>query len=86
MSDDWRPYISASEISDYVYCHHQWWLKRVEGVKPRAESVKRMSEGTQYHDKHWEDVQKVIHDEKAIYAVGGLTIIMTMLLLLLTFG
>ena len=85
MSDEQEPYISASEISDYLYCHHQWWLKRVEGVKPLAESVQRMEEGTQYHDDHWQDVQKVIRNEKVIYTIGGLTITMIFLLLLLTF-
>jgi hypothetical protein len=85
MSDEWRPNISASEIGDYLYCNHQWWLKRIEGVRPLAESVQRMEEGTHFHDEHWQDVRKVIRNEKVLYAIGALIITMMILLLLLTF-
>ena len=85
MSDEWQQYISASEINDFLYCNHQWWLKRVEGVRPMATRTERLDEGTHFHDEHWDDVQKLIRNEKILYAVGALIITMLILLLLLTF-
>lgn len=85
MSDEWQQYITASEINDFLYCNHQWWLKRVEGVQVSAASVRRLERGTEYHDNHWEDVRKVVRNERVIYAIGFLIVTMLVLLLLLTF-
>ncbi|MEM7336041.1 MAG: hypothetical protein AAF490_28435 [Chloroflexota bacterium] len=47
MSDYW---IRASEISEFVYCQHSWWLKRSKGLK--SANSRELTKGTQFHQKH----------------------------------
>ena len=51
---DW---ISASEIGDFVYCSHAWWLKR-NGVRPTANASARDA-GSAYHRAHGAGVRRL---------------------------
>lgn len=42
--------ILASEISEYVFCHRAWWMRRVHGV-PSA-NVTELRAGTRAHVRH----------------------------------
>lgn len=47
--------IRASEISEYVYCHRAWWLKRVEGIASR--NIRELEYGTTYHETHGRQIR-----------------------------
>ncbi len=53
MSDD---YISASEVSAFLYCHRSWWYK-LQGVESASQPV--MDAGTQRHEELVREVHKV---------------------------
>lgn len=42
--------IRASEIGEYVYCAHAWWLRRVAGLTPAGHE--RRERGTALHRRH----------------------------------
>ena len=88
MSQDWKTasYIRASEIGDYIYCNRQWYLKRVEGVRPASFQLERMKKGTQFHSEHWQEVRKVARNEKVILALIAAAVTMFVLFLLITFA
>jgi CRISPR/Cas system-associated exonuclease Cas4 (RecB family) len=50
MPRNQQPVIRASEIGEYVYCSHSWWLRRVEGLE--SEHAERMERGTRLHRRH----------------------------------
>ena len=88
MSEQWKEasQISASEIGEYVYCNRQWWLKRVEGVRPAKRAQERMESGVRYHDEHWQLVQKAARNDKLIYVFIAAAVSVVMLFFLLTLG
>lgn len=53
MKDD---FISASAISEYLYCQRAWWY-RLRGIV--STQVERMEQGTAAHQELAEDVQQV---------------------------
>ena len=69
MSYSW---IRASEISDYVYCRHSFWLKRVRGARPR--NVRQMQAGTRFHQQHGRQVRRVTWARKLAYLLLFLAI------------
>jgi hypothetical protein len=42
--------ITASQVGQYVYCAHAWWLGVVEGYEPA--DVEAIDAGTQAHQHH----------------------------------
>lgn len=68
-------YIQASELGEYVFCQHKWWLRRINGVRP-IPSVK-MQSGLAYHQTHWQQLRKMRQRELLFYFVlgAGLTIL-----------
>jgi CRISPR/Cas system-associated exonuclease Cas4 (RecB family) len=46
--------IRASEIAEYTYCSHAWWLRVEAGQLPASDT--RMSAGTVYHRHHGDNV------------------------------
>jgi CRISPR/Cas system-associated exonuclease Cas4 (RecB family) len=44
---DDKPWIKASEIGDYVYCHRGWWLRFTGHIFGKTEE---MIEGTAEHE------------------------------------
>lgn len=59
------PWIRASEISEYVYCRRSWWLKRVQGLKPRDRRALRAGSG--YHRQHGGLVRRVVWLRRIAY-------------------
>ncbi len=42
--------IRASEVGEYVYCAHAWWLRRVAGLEPAGHA--RREHGAALHRRH----------------------------------
>ncbi|MGB1252328.1 MAG: hypothetical protein ACPG8W_17040 [Candidatus Promineifilaceae bacterium] len=86
MSEDWKnaSMIRASEIGEYVFCSRQWWLKRVEGVRPATTA--RMSAGTRYHQNHLQLVKRAARNEKLIPVIIAALVTLIVLTLLVAFG
>lgn len=42
--------VRASELAEYVYCAHAWWLGRVKGIRPANREV--MMRGAALHLDH----------------------------------
>ena len=82
MSDRW---IRASEISEYVYCAHAWWLRRVGGYL--SEHVQEMAGGVRYHQQHGRLVHRSIWARRVAYVLLFVAIaFLTFQLLMTTFG
>lgn len=64
MSYQW---IRASEITDYLYCHRAWWLKRARGVQPQ--NVRELEVGTRYHQENGRLIQQIIWKRRLAYGV-----------------
>ena len=88
MSEEWKTasYIRASEIGDYIYCNRQWYLKRVEGVRPAPFQLQRMEKGKRYHDEHWKEVKKAARNEQFILALIAAAVTLIVLFLLLEYA
>lgn len=50
MSRERLPIIRASEVGEYVYCAHAWWLRRVAGLEPAGHERREL--GTVLHRRH----------------------------------
>ena len=62
-----RPAISASEISQYVYCPRAWWLARVEGRAP--ENAEALAFGQDVHRRHGYSVRAATIAQRLAYAL-----------------
>jgi hypothetical protein len=47
--------IRASEVGQYVYCAHAWWLARIEHLPPA--SLEAMDAGNETHRRHGRGVR-----------------------------
>lgn len=67
MSEDWDQArtIQASEIAEYIACHRQWWLRRVQGVLPIETG--RMAFGRDAHDAHNRLLARAARNERWIF-------------------
>jgi CRISPR/Cas system-associated exonuclease Cas4 (RecB family) len=54
MSRERLPIIRASEVGEYVYCAHAWWLRRVAGLEPAGRERREL--GTVLHRRHGQAV------------------------------
>jgi CRISPR/Cas system-associated exonuclease Cas4 (RecB family) len=54
MSRERLPIIRASEVGEYVYCAHAWWLRRVAGLEPAGRERREL--GTALHRRHGQAV------------------------------
>ena len=61
------PWIRASEIGEYVYCHRAWWLKQVKGLQ--SAHVRQLEDGRYYHKKHGDQVRKISWMRKLAYVL-----------------
>jgi hypothetical protein len=48
--DDQSRIIRASEVGEFVYCAHAWWLGSVEGKRP--DDTGRLEAGWAAHEHH----------------------------------
>lgn len=46
--------IRASEVGEYVFCQHAWWLRVFE--ERRSTGASRLTEGTKRHRRHGQRV------------------------------
>ena len=58
--------IHASEIGEYVYCNHAWWLRRVHGRT--SHHVAKMAVGTAHHEEHGRTLGRSLILRKAAIA------------------
>jgi CRISPR/Cas system-associated exonuclease Cas4 (RecB family) len=71
-----KPYITASEMADFVYCPRGWWL-RIHG-KISAKDAERMAEGTQGHENISDQLSlgdRLMQTAKFLIVVGLLGIL-----------
>jgi CRISPR/Cas system-associated exonuclease Cas4 (RecB family) len=67
--------IQASEIGEYVYCNHAWWLRRVQGMASRHAA--QMAAGTAFHEEHGRTVGRSLTLRKlatALLLAGSATL------------
>ncbi len=50
LRDDHNRIIRASEVGEFVYCAHAWWLGAVEGQQPDDRG--RLKAGRAAHEHH----------------------------------
>lgn len=86
MSQDWKDasQIRASEIGEYLYCHRQWWLKRVEGVRPPV--TERLMAGTRHHQEHSQLMKRAARNEKLLPVLIVALVTLVALAFLMMFG
>jgi CRISPR/Cas system-associated exonuclease Cas4 (RecB family) len=59
--------IRASEIGQYVYCAHAWWLGNVEGIP--SSHLEEMAAGEAVHRQHGRGVRAALLLRRLAYAV-----------------
>lgn len=70
---DWRQrIIRASEIGQYIYCAHAWWLGSVEGL-PSAHP-EAMEAGEAAHRRHGRGVRMSLALKRLAYAFLALAV------------
>jgi hypothetical protein len=73
VSDGDRRIIRASEIGQYAYCAHAWWLGSVEGL--RSGHQREMAAGEVTHLRHGQGVRRSIGLARLAYAVLLLAVV-----------
>ncbi|MBK8430637.1 MAG: hypothetical protein IPL28_04830 [Chloroflexi bacterium] len=72
--------INASEIGEYVYCNHAWWLQRVHNLQ--STNVRELAAGTAHHEAHGRAVGRSVQARKAAVALllaGTATLLLWMM-------
>lgn len=69
--------IGASEVGQYVYCAHAWWLSRVENV-PSAH-LEAMEAGRRIHRRHGRGVKMSLTLRRLGYALLASAIVLVIL-------
>lgn len=81
MRDD-AEWVSASEIGDYLYCSHKYWLVSVQGVRPGNGTGGRLQRGVKEH--HWHgvkyDLQRKIRSVAIVLAAAVVVALAVVLL------
>jgi len=72
------PIIRASEVGEYVYCAHAWWLRRVAGIEPAGRE--RREHGTALHRRHG----RAVAGSQLLVTLGVALVLMAALLILLS--
>jgi len=75
------PIIRASEIGQYVYCAHAWWLNRVQGLAPA--NTEELALGRGFHAGHGRAVARVMHLRRSAVVLSGLAALCVVLAVLL---
>ncbi len=79
-----EPVISASEVGQYVYCAHAWWLTRVQGLAPA--NVEELALGRSFHAGHGHAVASVMYLRRSVVILAGLALLCLTLAVLLGKG
>jgi hypothetical protein len=64
--------IRASEVGEYAYCAHAWWLGRVEGLP--SDHLEMMAAGQTTHRRHGQGVRLSMTLLRLAYAVLALAV------------
>jgi len=65
--------IRASEIGQYVYCAHSWWLGSVQGLS--SSHQREMAAGTASHTRHGQGVRISLGLSRLAYLVLLLAVV-----------
>lgn len=79
-----EPVISASEVGQYVYCAHAWWLRRVQGLAPA--NIEELALGQSFHARHGRAVASVMYLRRSVVILAGLALLCLILGVLLGKG
>jgi 3-mercaptopyruvate sulfurtransferase SseA len=77
-----EPIIRASEISQFAFCAHAWWLARVKGYQ--SSNLRAMQRGSKRHRAHGRRVERA-HRMRQL-AVGFLVLALLILAVWVAFG
>ncbi|NLE43900.1 MAG: hypothetical protein GX620_04205 [Chloroflexi bacterium] len=69
MSKSHQRIIRASEIAQYIYCAHAWWLGAIEGYPSQHHQA--LSDGTAFHRLHGRQVRTAQHIKVLAYLLLG---------------
>jgi CRISPR/Cas system-associated exonuclease Cas4 (RecB family) len=61
--------IRASEIGQYVYCAHAWWLGSVQGLPSSRQRQREMAAGEAVHRRHGWGVRTSLWLSRLAYVV-----------------
>jgi hypothetical protein len=78
------PIIRASEIGQYAYCAHAWWLDRVQGLV--SANVDELALGRRLHTDHGQLVAGTLQLRRLAVILAGLATLCLMLAVLLGRG
>jgi CRISPR/Cas system-associated exonuclease Cas4 (RecB family) len=78
MSRERLPIIRASEVGEYVYCAHAWWLRRVAGLEPAGRERREL--GTVLHRRHGQAVA----GSRMLVTLGVALVLVAALLIILS--
>jgi CRISPR/Cas system-associated exonuclease Cas4 (RecB family) len=78
MSRERLPIIRASEVGEYVYCAHAWWLRRVAGREPAGRERREL--GTVLHRRHGQAVA----GSRMLVTLGVALVLVAALLIILS--
>lgn len=67
MSDDHDRIVRASEIGQYVYCAHAWWLGSIQGLP--SSRAREMEAGTANHARHGRETRLSLWLNRLAYLV-----------------
>ncbi|MFN2270268.1 MAG: hypothetical protein ACK2US_05500 [Anaerolineae bacterium] len=65
--------IRASEIGQYAYCAHAWWMSSVEGLTSGHQ--REMAAGEATHQRHGQGVRRSLGLARLAYAVLLLAVV-----------
>jgi hypothetical protein len=75
-----KRFISASQVGEYLFCAHSWWLHRVQGLSPG--NTRALIEGQEAHHQHGQRARRT----SALTQLGYLLIMIAVILGLLALG
>jgi hypothetical protein len=64
--------IRASEIGQYVYCAHAWWLDSVEGLS--SAHLEAIEAGNAAHRRHGRGLRASLRLKRLAYAILALAV------------
>ena len=80
MSERYDRVIRASEVGQYVYCSHAWWLGSVRGLPSSRQ--REMAAGETVHRRHGRGVRTSLSLNRVAYFVLLLAVLVGVIWLL----
>ena len=79
-----RRIIRASEVGQYAFCAHAWWLGSIQGLPSTL--GKRMAEGETAHRRHGRSVRSAVTLARLAYFLLALAALAALVALLQSVG